>query len=514
MHRQDFSRRRGRGVAVSAAALMVAALALTVPSSPAAAFGSSAPPSVPSVSAGGFMTCGVRSDMTAACWGDNASEGPSATPPAGVTFLEVNAGHNTGCGITTANAVVCWGNNNFGKVTGVPAGTFSHVAAGLDFVCALTTAGNPVCWGANDAGQVANTPTAETFTQLTVGIRHACGLRSNGTILCWGSNIDGQLNVPAGTYTAVNSGNFTVCAIRTDGTVVCWGRNNAGQPTVPTGTFTQISTGFGHVCGLRPDNTITCWGRNAEGQTVAPEGTYTHVSAGTFHSCAMPTTGPPAVCWGNNAAGRVQPNLSAAAPPDGTVGTPYNFAFLMTTHVSPSPTFIVTTGGLPPGLTLSPSGVLSGTPTTPGSYNFRVTATNGLSPPDCPAFATGSLPCFPGDPTSPTTATRTYTIVITGGGATTTASPATLEPGDSFTTSASGLASPNSSYRLKLASSAATCHQSTTFLGGAVNSDANGNIGPVTRVIPVNATSGAKVVCWVRVGDNTNGASPATITVV
>lgn len=36
-----------------------------------------------------------------------------------------------------------------------------------------------------------------------------------------------------------------------------------------------------------------------------------------------------------------------------------------------SPTFSVTEGSLPPGLTLSADGILSGTPTTAGTYRFR-----------------------------------------------------------------------------------------------------------------------------------------------
>ncbi|MCA1683604.1 MAG: hypothetical protein LC708_00510, partial [Actinobacteria bacterium] len=378
-----------------------------------------------------YMTCGVQPDLTAACWGDNVSEGPGqSTPPAGVRFLEVNAGYNTGCGITVTRSIVCWGNNSFGKVTDVPAGTFLHVAPGFNFVCALRTDGTPVCWGQNDAFQITRVPTTEVFTQLTVGIRHACGLRPDGTVLCWGANADGQLNVPQGTFTAINSGNFTVCGIRPDLSVVCWGRNQGGQLNEPPGPFVQVSAGFAHVCGLRPDRTITCWGRNAEGQTNAPPGRYINVSAGTFHSCAMPVSGPPAVCWGNNAAGRVQPSLSRTPPPAGRVGTPYSFQFTMATVLNPAPTFRVVSGAPPPGLTLSPQGRLSGTPTTAGTYTVTVAAANALSPPDCPAGARGDLACIPGDNQSTATATRTFQIVIAGasGGTPTT------QPGPTTTT--------------------------------------------------------------------------------
>ena len=422
------SRRRRLALAALSAVLLITSL-LAFEAPPAAAFGSSEPPPLPSVSAGGYMTCAVQADGTAACWGENevpsndvanVSPGGAATPPAGVRFLEVNAGYATACGITTEQAVVCWGNDRFGKVSAVPAGTYTHVVPGLNYVCALRTDGTIACWGGDDPAApgadaeqrvVRDVPGGE-FTQLTVGIRHACALSSDGNVTCWGHNAFGQTDVPEGSYSHVNAGNFTTCAIRTDGTAVCWGRNQGGQLTVPEGTFTQLSVGFAHVCGLRPDGTITCWGRSSEGQATPPAGTFTNVSAGTFHTCAMPTSGPPAVCWGNNAAGRVQPSMTAADAPLGTVGDPYAFQLTMATHVAPSPTFSVIAGDLPPGVTLSPEGLLSGTPTAAGTYQVTVAASNGLSPPDCVVGATGSLPCTPGDPTSVATATRVFTIEI------------------------------------------------------------------------------------------------------
>ena len=44
---------------------------------------------------------------------------------------------------------------------------------------------------------------------------------------------------------------------------------------------------------------------------------------------------------------------------------------------NPAPTYAVTAGTLPAGLTLNTTtGVISGTPTTAGAYSFTVTATN------------------------------------------------------------------------------------------------------------------------------------------
>ena len=76
------------------------------------------------------------------------------------------------------------------------------------------------------------------------------------------------------------------------------------------------------------------------------------------------------------------PAITNGPPPSPViVGTPYNFAFAVTGN--PVPTFSLTNGTLPPGLTLSASGVISGTPTTAGNGSFpniTVTASNGILP--------------------------------------------------------------------------------------------------------------------------------------
>lgn len=56
----------------------------------------------------------------------------------------------------------------------------------------------------------------------------------------------------------------------------------------------------------------------------------------------------------------------------GSIGTVYSYTF-MATGAGGWPTWSVTSGSLPPGLILSSGGVLSGTPTSGGIYNFTVT---------------------------------------------------------------------------------------------------------------------------------------------
>lgn len=73
------------------------------------------------------------------------------------------------------------------------------------------------------------------------------------------------------------------------------------------------------------------------------------------------------------------PSFTSAAPAAGVVGTAYSHTFTATG--SPAPTFSVTAGTLPAGLSLAAGGLLNGTPTAAGTASFTVTATNGVNPP-------------------------------------------------------------------------------------------------------------------------------------
>jgi uncharacterized repeat protein (TIGR02543 family) len=67
-----------------------------------------------------------------------------------------------------------------------------------------------------------------------------------------------------------------------------------------------------------------------------------------------------------------------ASLPEAKTGEPYT-ATLAASGDSGTATWTVTSGDLPPGLTLSSAGVISGTPTTAGSWTFTVTAASGTS---------------------------------------------------------------------------------------------------------------------------------------
>ena len=73
----------------------------------------------------------------------------------------------------------------------------------------------------------------------------------------------------------------------------------------------------------------------------------------------------------------VCPTITLAPPtlPGGTQGSPYTQQITASGGQAPY-AFTVTTGTTPPGINLSTGGLLSGTPTTAGTFNFTVTATD------------------------------------------------------------------------------------------------------------------------------------------
>jgi hypothetical protein len=82
------------------------------------------------------------------------------------------------------------------------------------------------------------------------------------------------------------------------------------------------------------------------------------------------------------------PVFTAATPPaSSVVGGSFSYVYAATGD--PAPTFTVTSGALPAGLALdSASGVLAGSPTTAGTFNFVVTASNSAGSVTAPAAIT------------------------------------------------------------------------------------------------------------------------------
>ena len=122
------------------------------------------------------------------------------------------------------------------------------------------------------------------------------------------------------------------------GVAACWGSDSQGQSTPPDRLYAEISGGFQHNCAIHDDGTANCWGLNMQGQA-------------------------PMVV--------VNPELL----PLGEVGEAFSQVLTAGGGIAPY-VYTLAEGELPDGLVLTPTGVLSGTPTTRGSYTFTIQATD------------------------------------------------------------------------------------------------------------------------------------------
>ena len=93
------------------------------------------------------------------------------------SFVSVSAGFGHTCGVKTDGSVACWGDNEFDKST-PPGGEFASVSAGIFHTCGVKTDGPVVCWGDNEFNQ--STPPGGEFASVSAGGFHTCGLKTDG----------------------------------------------------------------------------------------------------------------------------------------------------------------------------------------------------------------------------------------------------------------------------------------------------------------------------------------------
>ena len=84
------------------------------------------------------------------------------------------------------------------------------------------------------------------------------------------------------------------------------------------------------------------------------------------------------MCWGANNAGQLGAAPAITSAPPGA-GANHPYSHTVTATGTPTPTFAVTSGALPPGLSLNAgSGQITGTPTSPGTYTGTISASDGV----------------------------------------------------------------------------------------------------------------------------------------
>ena len=106
------------------------------------------------------------------------------------------------------------------------------------------------------------------------------------------------------------------------------------------------------------------------------------------------------------------PDITTTSLPDGTAGQPYSQTLQVTGGTAPY-TWSLEAGSLPPGLALDAgTGVVSGTPTASGSFDFTVGVTDAGSPARSDAQALSVTVALPPPPTITTTALPAGTVGV------------------------------------------------------------------------------------------------------
>lgn len=360
--------------------------------------------------------------------GDGAVGGPDrlspvrlaqGAVPVGVTFTQVAAGSYVGYALGTDGKIYSWGNNGNGSLgigdasapaSGAPVAVsqgempagigITKIVASEFHTLVLADDGSMYSWGFNGDGQLgddtttnaaapvevdtSDLPAGVTITDIEVGLQASFGVGSDGRLYSWGGMRPswGGISGPAQLGSYASEGrtrpglalSFGVTEVTFDGIP----GTDLDASSCPISVVTPP-----HVHG--PVDVVVSTGLIA-GTTPTPYQTSTVYPGGFTY------LEPPVI---------VTPTL-----PSGTVGTDYTATVEAT---GPGPiTFAVSAGSLPPGIVFDETtGVLSGTPTTAGSYTFTVTATNQYG-----------------------TDTQEYTIVIVDRAVQPTPTPTPTDPGE------------------------------------------------------------------------------------
>jgi type VI secretion system secreted protein VgrG len=182
------------------------------------------------------------------------------------------------------------------------------------------------------------------------------------------------------------------------------------------GSSASVGTGARFQGTVLAQQSVTATtGATVQGRLLARTGAVTLDTNTITASTGCPAPGTPTET--------TAPVITSGAPTTATAGTPYSYA--VTATGTPTPTYTAT--GLPAGLTINgTTGVISGTPTTPGSSTVTITASNGTTPNDTQTVVITVQPAATQSPTPTASAPATPPVTgatptaVAGGGSTPT----------------------------------------------------------------------------------------------
>ncbi|MFN7971295.1 MAG: putative Ig domain-containing protein [Acidobacteriota bacterium] len=164
-------------------------------------------------------------------------------------------------------------------------------------------------------------------------------------------------------------------------------------PLVPGSTMDVRVLGYGYMQGAVvasgwPTIVVNSFSYNSQSEVVANLTIDASVGAGGFFS-PVGVMNPDGQGGGGALGVVVAPHMQVgpATIPSGTVGLPYSETLTVSGGVPPY-VWAATAGALPTGLSLSSSGVISGTPSIPAAFGFRASTRDSTG---CDAGATYSV---------------------------------------------------------------------------------------------------------------------------
>ncbi|HEX9001081.1 MAG TPA: putative Ig domain-containing protein, partial [Blastocatellia bacterium] len=287
----------------------------------------------------------------------------------------INAGTASGAptndqrGSSRAGAVDIGAFESQGFTLAVTGGNNQSATVPTVFASALAVSvsssfGEPV-----NGGQVAFTQPASGASATITGSPASLNASGEASVTAQANSTTGSYNVAASTSGAP-SVNFSLTNTCQTITVTAPATNTGAAGAAISAAFTQ-SGGIGATT-FNTSSTLPT------GITLSSGGL---LSGSTTQTGAFPITVK--ATDSNGCMGTASytltigcPNVTLSALPAGIAGTSYG----QTLTASPAGggySFAVTSGGLPPGLSLSAGGALTGTPTAAGTFDFTIRATGG-----------------------------------------------------------------------------------------------------------------------------------------
>lgn len=333
---------------------------------------------VTAIAAGQFSGCAIAASGAPGiyCWGqllqtvtsgpDSIARLPTAVPNA-PQLVALAVGYAHACGLTSDGTAYCWGDNSSGQAGGpvVPASpaaihpvpgriAFKQIVAGRHFTCGLALDGTAWCWGDGTLGELGNGTRAGSsapspvsgnlvFSSLAAGDQHVCGLSSANEVWCWGRGDAGQLGASAPAMCVASdedyyygdpvyagcalapvratkpppltsiSASSDTCGLGVDGNAVCWGpgRNGVTIYLAPAPFSGVVAAGQG-VCALARSGEVYC-ANSPPLQRAGPAAPVGAITAGLAHQCAVARDTGIAYCWGANSQGQLGNGTTASS---------------------------------------------------------------------------------------------------------------------------------------------------------------------------------------------------------